>query len=216
MNFSRLSRISRVAVVALLAVVSSFAQSGPSVFSGVSKAWDFAFGANGYVAPLTVDVGTTATGSQTITLAFGQVTLRDGRLLTPLSTTTAITIGSSAGSNLETVTPSAVSCSTPAVYDSCTVTATFTYTHGKGESVSSGSYGIGEAANYTHTLGGLVSVDGYVATAAGSRANAITAITGVKGWTNVTVLDWMGTTGAVSYKALSNGSLYVATTVGLY
>ena len=39
--------------------------------------------------------------------------------------------------NQETVTPSAVSCSTPAILDSCIVTATFTKLHGIGEPIRS-------------------------------------------------------------------------------
>jgi hypothetical protein len=123
-------------------------------FAGQFRAWNFAYGVNVDVRPLVVDVGTTATGAGTLTLAFGAVVTSDGINFTPLNTNAPITVGSTPGSNLETVTPSAVSNGTPNVYNSATVTATFTYTHGQGESVSSGSVGLQEALNAASAYGG--------------------------------------------------------------
>lgn len=178
-------------------------------FAGIRNAFDFAYGVNSAVAPLRIDIGNTATGAQTITLAFGNITLTDGTVLMPLSTTAPITVG--VGSNAETVTPSAVSCSTPAAYDTCTVTATFANTHGIGDLVSSGTYGLEEAVNAAHVLGGLVAVEGKFVQAGGS----ITTVTSNKGWANVTVLDYRGTAGALSYSA-SNGANYVSSTHVIY
>lgn len=177
-------------------------------FSGNRNAYDYYYGRN---APaLIVDVGTSATGAGTLVLQFGVLTLGDGTPLSPLATTAPITVGT--GSNQETVTPSAVSCSTPAVYDTCSVTATFSNIHSVGEQIGSGTFGLIEAVNATHQYGGLVTVDGRWSFAGGLT----TTITGNKGWTNVTVLDWRGTSGAVSYKAASNGANMAATAVGLY
>lgn len=192
-----------------LSLTSAFAQNRIQ-FAGVRNAFDFAYGVNPNVAPLRVDIGNTATGSQTITLAFGNVNLPDGTVLMPLATTAPITVG--VGSNAETVTPSAVSCATPGQYDTCTITATFSNTHGVGDLVSSGTFGLVEAVNAAHTLGGLVAVEGKWAQAGGSTST----ITGNKGFTNVSVLDYRGTTNAVSYTSASNGAAMAATLNKLY
>ena len=48
----------------------------------------------------------TGTGSQTLTLAGGNVTAGDGTVVAPLATNAPITVGNTAGANMETVTPS--------------------------------------------------------------------------------------------------------------
>ena len=180
-------------------------------FSGLRNAVDYAYGAAGTNTPaLRVDIGNTATGAQTITLAFGLITLPDGTQVMPLSTTAPILVG--VGTNQETVTPSAVSCNTPSLYDTCTITATFSNTHGTGDLVASATFGLIEAVNAAHATGGLVSVDGKWTQAGGVTST----ITSNKGWTNVCVLDWRGTSGAVSYKAASNGANMAATAISLY
>ncbi|MGH9345052.1 MAG: hypothetical protein ACRD19_14990 [Terriglobia bacterium] len=192
-----------------LGSVAALAQNRTE-FSGIRNAFDYAYGVNTSVAPLRVDSGNSATGSQTITLAFGNIYLGDGTVVMPLSTTAPVTVG--VGANAETVTPSAVSCATPNVYDTCTITATFSNTHGVGDLVSSGTFGLEEAVNAAHTLGGLIAIDGRWTQLGG----ATSTVTGNKGWTNVTILDWRGTSGAVSYKAASNGADYAATSTALY
>lgn len=206
--------VSGLAVLAL-AAFPAFAQNRSS-FAGVKNASDYAYGVFPNIAPLSVGIGNTATGAQTITLNFGVVTLPDGTSFSPLATTAPITVGT--GSNAETVTPSAVSCATPSVYQTCSVTATFANTHGIGDRITSGTTGVAEAVNAAHVQGGLVAVDGKVAAAVGSRAAALTLIGTVKGWTNVTVLDWMGTTGALSYMPTgsANGGVYVTSTHVVY
>lgn len=185
-----------------------------SQFTGIRNAFDYAYGIaateRGVVTPLKVLVGNQATGSQTITVDFGVCTTLDGRTFTPITTTTPITIGS--GSNQETVTPTAVSNPTPAIYGTCQVTASFSNLHGNGDPIASGTFGLIEAVNDAHILGGLVGVDGRWVSAGGITGT----ITGNKGWTNVCVLDWRGTTGAVSYKAASNGVNMTATSNVLY
>jgi hypothetical protein len=179
-------------------------------FAGLANAADYAYGVTAAVSPLRVDIGNTATGAGTVTLAFGFVTLGDGTMLTPLSTTAPIVIG--VGTNAETVTPSAVSCATPLIVDTCTVTATFSNLHGIGDLITSGTYGLVEAVNAQHTLGGLVAIDGRWVQIGGSTGT----ITGNKGFTNVSVLDWRGTTAAVSYTSTSNGVNMTATAHVLY
>lgn len=197
--------------VLCLASVAALGQNRTS-FSGIRNAFDYAYGVNPAVAPLRVDIGNSSTGAQTITLAFGNITLPDGTVSMPLATTAPITVG--VGSNAETVTPSAVSCSTPNVYDTCTVTATFSNTHGVGDLVSSATFGLEEAVNAAHVLGGLVAIDGKWTQAGGTN----TTITSNKGWTNVSILDARGTVSgsAFSYKAASNGASYAVTTISWY
>jgi len=125
-----------------------------------------------------------------------------------------ITVG--VGANAETVTPSSVSCSTPATYNTCTVTATFSNTHGAGEPVASGSFGLQEAANYQHALGGLVVIDGRWKAAGGVAAT----LTGNKAWNNVSVLDARGTQQAAAFSYFAtghaDGGAWVASTVSWY
>ena len=131
-----------------------------SKFAGEYRAWEYAYGINVSVQSLLVDVGTTATGAGTLTVAFGAVTTSDGTKFAPLSTNAPITVGSTPGSDQETVTPTAVNNGTPNVYNSASVTATFTYTHGQGETIASGTIGLQEAINAANAGGGgLVIVD---------------------------------------------------------
>jgi hypothetical protein len=181
-----------------------------SNFIGLRNAVDYAYGVVPNIPPLSVSTGFIGSGSQTVIVSQGTISLPDGTQITPLSTTAPITIG--LGANAETVTPSAVSCSTPLQYNTCSFTATFTNSHGVGDPVASASYGLVEAVNVAHGLGGLVGIDGRWVSFGGTTST----ITSNKGWTNVTVLDWRGTSGAVSYKSTSNGANMAATTNVLY
>jgi hypothetical protein len=126
-----------------------------TVFVGEYNAIDYAYGVVSTVQPLRVNVGFTAPASPTtltLTLAFGNIALGDGTIVMPLATNAPITVG--VGANAETVTPSAVSCSTPAIYSTCTVTATFSNGHGTGEPITSGTYGLQEAIDAANAVGG--------------------------------------------------------------
>lgn len=207
-------------LVSLLAVaafgVAAFAQN-PASLNGVSNAWSFAYGVNSKIAPLQVDMqgGPSPTGTATLTVAFGTVTLQDGTVITPLSTSAPITVGT--GANQETVTPTAVSCSTPQVYQSCSFTASFTYQHGTGDRIASGSNGLEEAAIYRSANGGgLVTVDPLWFGRYASHAAGITALTGFKSVSAVvTVLDYSGIPGVFSYNAAANSN-YASTTHVIY
>lgn len=207
-------KLFRSSALLLVLTCAALAQNRVS-FAGLKNAANFAYGIAPGAPQLTVDNAspTSASSVGTITLQFGQVVLADGTKLTPITTTTPITIGSTSAGTLETVTPSAVSCTTPLIYDSCTFTATFTYSHGKGEPVSSGTFGIAEAVNAAHAAGGgLVAFDAQWVQYGG----AISQFSGkTYGWANVTLLDWRGTTTAKSYAA-TNGAAYAVTAISLY
>src|SRR5580658_1082139 len=141
------------AVLALLALGDNASAQNRTRFAGNYNALDYAYGQIANVGPLRVDIGNTSTsGAQTLTLAFGYIALGDGTNYMPLSTSVPITVG--LGTNAETVTPSAVSCSTPGILDTCTVTATFSNTHGVGDLVASSTWGLDEAVEAAIAAGG--------------------------------------------------------------
>lgn len=106
----------------------------------------------GVSAPsVTVTVGSTSTGAYSITVSSGVVKLADGRAVPVFATSAPITIG--AGSIQEKVTPSAVS-GCYSVNTTCVITATFTYAHGAGDIIVSGSAGLQEAINDASAQGG--------------------------------------------------------------
>ena len=127
----------------------------PSKFAGHYNAGEFAYGINKTTPALQVVSGpNTTSGAQALILAFGYTQTNDGLVFSPLNTNAPITVGG--GSSTETVTPSAVSTSTPTIYSSTSVTSTFTYLHGSGDSVRSGTCGLQEALNYASAQGGGV------------------------------------------------------------
>jgi hypothetical protein len=177
-------------VLALLMIASpALAQfgppNGPSNLSravGVYYAVAYAYGTNPAIPPIRVFSGNTSTGTATITLYQGSIALVDGRTIVPFALNTPITID--IGANQETVTPSAVSGCTlmpgggsggtmPGYGGAggCTITANFTYTHGEGALIQSGTYGLQEAANDAMLNGGgLVVVDNAWATLGGTTS----------------------------------------------
>lgn len=210
-----------LAIGALCALLSTLAVAQNRVsYAGLRNAHNYAYGTGGPGTPpaLTIDNPTPiAAGSATITVAFGSVTAGDGTIFAPLSTSAPVTVGS--GTDTETVTPSAVSCATPSVYDSCTFTATFSNAHGRGELVSSGTFGLQEAALAAKAVGGgLVALDWTFFKAASLTTNAglTTYLGGFNSVSaNVTILNWGGITGALSYGAAA-GSAYASNAHILY
>lgn len=93
----------------------------------------------------TVSQGFTGTGSQTMLMLYGYVTLPDGRPFVPFNTNVPLQVD--VGANAEVVTPSAVSGCAPLNPNQgvCAITATFSNAHGNGTLVSSGDFGIEEA-----------------------------------------------------------------------
>lgn len=164
---------------------------------GTFYAPNYAYGFGG-IAPGRVVFGNAATGSQTVTLQMGLVTLPDGRSDMPYNVDAPILIGN--GTNQETVTPTAVSgCYEISIVSgsqgvNCTITASFNNLHGQGEVVESGTYGLQEAINdAASTGGGKVAVDtfwggGYGSPLAGTSALLAAATV----WPNVVIEDDRG------------------------
>jgi hypothetical protein len=157
-------------IIALFALCVTLAASamaqGPSFTSAgsdISKIGGRVFFAQEYnlrAANVRVVGGNTATGSQSITLSTGSVKLQDGRTVVPFAVNVPITI---ADGNQETVTITAVSNCVPTgqIQDPfntqatlCTVTASFSNTHGAGALVLSGDGGFLEAMNDAGNNGG--------------------------------------------------------------
>lgn len=155
-------------------------------FAGRYNAIDYAYGIAPGIAPLQVAQGNAATGTASITLVVACTTAGDGTSVCPLATNAPILVG--VGSTQDTVTPTALSnCSyQSAAYASCTVTGSFTFTHGTGEQVTSGSYGLQEAINLANTgSGGIATVDKVWAGFGGTTAK----ITAAAGFSNVAIED---------------------------
>lgn len=186
-------------------------------FSGEFNAFNYAYGVNPDTPAFEVVSGAAAGGTYSVTLGLGVVYTPDGKPVSPVAGI-PITIGS--GTNIETVTPSAVSNPTPTIYGTCTITATFANAHGQGDLVKSGDFGLQEAATAAKSYGGgLVVCDQAFFQAAGITTNAgfTTFVTGYNSLSaNVTILNWGGISGALSYKNSTPGSAYASSTVVLY
>lgn len=137
-----------------------------STFAGRTSANAYAYGVDSNApAGLLVLAGSTGTGAYTLTCQPQKSTNPNKASCTP-STTTPIIVGQ--GSNAETVTPSAVSTDT---LGNLLITATFSNSHGAGDMVRSGSYGLQEALNAVAASGGgVVVIDGAWATLGGTQA----------------------------------------------
>ena len=166
-------------LVSLIAVAgfigTAFAQDNPTKFGGEVRAANFSYGVAPNTPALRIDLasGPSSVGTATLTVAYGTVTLTDGTIISPLSVLAPVTVGT--GSNAETVTPTAVSCNTPRVYQSCSFTASFTYQHGTGDQVTSGTVGLQEAINFANSKGGGLALVDYGWTIMGGTSALITA-----------------------------------------
>jgi len=153
---------------------------------------DYAYGNTSASPPLIITNGFTGTGAQSCTVGAptqGAATpYKDGygeSSYSPLATNAPITVG--IGAVAETVTPSAVTAGPPT-----TITATFTYAHGNGTIIASGSYGLQEAINAASNVkGGAVVVDGRWAQIGGTTSTITSAANG-SGSNQVFILDERG------------------------
>lgn len=140
-----------------------------SHIAGLYNAGSYAYGINRNVPALLVLIGPNTTGVGTLNLIYGTVALTDGTIINPLNVNAPIWVGGD--SAMELVTPSAVSASTPLVYGTPSVTATFSFVHGNGDQVRSGTVGLQEALNAAQAAGGgVVIVDAAWYTLGGTAA----------------------------------------------
>lgn len=159
-------------IIAALAIFSSLAFGQSDFSSGFGRLDAYQYGQ----WSTQVWSGSTSTGAFTLTMVKGFATLPSGGKFFPFTTHTPISIGSAGAGNSEIVTPSAVSCSSQQSF-TCTVTATFTYAHGKGDIVTSGTYGLQEAIDQLYSMGGgLVSVGPGWANAGGTNTILAAAV----------------------------------------
>jgi len=125
-------------------------------FAGQYRATDFNYGGYGVDGPpaLIVASGPGVTGSQTLTVYGGNITLSDGTIVSVLATTAPITVANASG--VDTATPSAVSTYVQSNIYGPTATVTFsgTYAHYAGDRIASGTVGLQEALNYALLKGG--------------------------------------------------------------
>ena len=186
---------------------------GISRFAGLYDAAQFAYGTSISEAPALQAVqGSTATGAYTLVCA-PAVPFTGGGSTVLVTVNTPITVGSDSG--FETVTPTAVSTNN---LGQILITATFTYAHGTGAQVRSGTYGLQEAAEFAKARGGgLVVLSPAWFSAQGGHSAGLTALVGQKSLatSTYTVLDYSGVTGSKSYTAAS-GSVYASTAFTLY
>jgi hypothetical protein len=228
--------VSTVAALLLLAGVPLLAQYAPSAGSRLSRVAT-RFVASSYNYPVNstyvVGAGTSATGTGTINVQVAQIALGDGRLIYPFNITSPIIVGGVG--NQELVVPTSVSncttLSTPSGLGNCAITASFTYTHGPGESVISGTAGAAEAAyDAWLTGGGTVSVDnqwaaGVLTGCSACYASASAALSALTVWPTVGFEDdrtfppafWnvtpSTTTAFSAPSALTSASAFSSTTV---
>ena len=168
--------IPALALLAILALQVSAQIPSRSTFAGMRYAFGYGYGGPfGTPPPLYVGgFGLVNAGTNvTLTMAFGQAVLSDGIALMPFAVNAPVTIG--IATNQETVTPSAVSCSTPTIYNTCSITETTAFAHGINEPVGSGTFGLQEALNAQP--GGMVIVD-YLWGQYGTAAMVNAAVTG--------------------------------------
>lgn len=142
---------------------------------GRYAALDYAFGQVQTDRPIILDGGPYTSGTGVVfTVRQCAVPALDGNQFCPLAINNPIQVGS--GGDIETVTPTAVSCSTPLLIDTCTFTATTSNNHTAGEYVKSSTYGLQEAANYAMSNGGgFVVVSPAWATAGGATSTITSA-----------------------------------------
>ena len=157
----------RVILTGLLALALAFS------LDAQVNALDFAYG-TGTVAPLRLVGGPYAAGSVSVTVSQGYTVSASGITFNPISTNASILVG--AGTSQDTVTPTSVSCSTPAIYGTCSFVATFAHTHGNGDLVQSATVGAQEAVNYQAALGGSLGGGAVVVDIKWARAGGTDAI----------------------------------------
>lgn len=176
------------ALIGLLALSGAVAMYGQNPFGtnmpatlssgdiAFARAFSFWQGGSGVM----VTQGNGATGASTLTVAQCQITVGGGVPVSPFNTNAPITVLD--GTNNETVTPTAVSPVN--VGNGCQITASFTYVHGTGAMIISGTYGLQEAINFIHT-----SQNGGIVIVSSNFPGSVSMITGAAGFVD-TQIQW--------------------------
>lgn len=175
--------------------------------------------------------GATAGGSYTIQVLHPFITTADHHNFYPFNTFDPITIGQ--GATLETVTPSSVSnCTGPGDNPAgtyCTITATFSNAHGRGDTIVSGTHGVAEAMSDAQgNGGGLVFFDQDAGTVTLNTGSVTTTVSanfqvpatfynqGASGYVTTTITTctgWeFGITGTVAAFTTNNTNLTAGST----
>ena len=177
-----MKKLSLLLVGVLLFTVSAFSQIN-SVVLGAADASAFAYGETAGAPALQVLTGSNNSGTYTITVVNGTTSTTAGQIIAPLNVNAPFFIGTGASFELVPASSiSSVSCSTPTVYNTCSVTATFSYAHNTGDAIRSGTYGLQEAINWVQANGGdTVALNGKWSALGGTNAtlSAATPYAGV-------------------------------------
>jgi hypothetical protein len=155
-------------VACVLATIGAMAQTQNTPAAVSTRGSNLSFVAGRFVANEYVNYGgnfasqvyqgNSATGSSTITVRGGYIVLQDGRSIVPFAVGVPIVLNDTTA---ELVTPTAVSgcyksqgMNQDAILVTCTITASFSFTHGIGTGISSGTGGLAEAVNDAFNWGG--------------------------------------------------------------
>jgi hypothetical protein len=141
--------------------------------------------------------GNASTGSSTVTIVGGYITLSDGRRVNPYAVGVPFVINDSTP---EMVTPTSVSgCyesqgqNQNGILVTCTVTASFSFIHGVNAVLTSGTGGLAEAVNDAWNQGGgvVVLTPGFTVNTGctGCFASKAAAIAGLLPYQNVSIVD---------------------------
>lgn len=204
-------------LTSLVLVFSGFATVVPVQAQNPVRAGGQFIAANYGKWSAVVATGFTGTGSQTMSMLYGYVTLPDGRAFVPFNVRTPLSVD--VGSNRETVTPTAVSGCYPLNPNqaTCQVTASFSNAHGNGTLVTSGDGGLQEAIEDAAQLGALSA--GGVVLVDSSSGITNTQLAAAVPWDNVSIYDtrssmpqyWMPFGGST---AIATPTTLVSTTAG--
>lgn len=153
-----------------------------------------------------VPLGAAAAGASTVTLDAASFTVPSGMGISPIATNIPIRIEDGASS--ETLTPSAVNCSSGSGI--CTVTATFANAHPNTLRITSGTNGLQEAIEFQHGRGGMIHVTS-------DWLGTTSMITNANGYTNVSIWDtragaeifytWDGSDYVITWGVQPNGGV---------
>jgi len=198
---------SALAVLLTIAALAAFAPAQQLVPGASSPGSNLSFVAGRFVAnryenyggPFASQIysGNASTGSSTITVRGGYIVLSDGRAVVPFAVGVPLIVNDSTP---ELIVPTSVSgCfnakgqNQDGILVTCTITASFSFVHGIGASVNSGTGGLAEAVQDASTYGGglVVITPGYLLNTGCTNcyASKAAAIAALLPFQNITIED---------------------------